>query len=172
MIDTEAASLEDCYNRLGKEDDALRLYRVKVHSMKSSALLIGAVPVGGMAKILEDAARKEEGDTIRRVTPVFLEEWKSYKQRLKGLIKEEPKEELKDISLLLPCLQTLARAMDDMDIDTADAQMKQLRQYQYPADLQDKIEELDIAVNNLDSAQAGMLVEKIMTIINYEGGIE
>ena len=59
--------------------------------MKSSAALIGAVPLAGMAKILEFAAKEHNVEKIRTLTPAFLEEWRSYKNKLKNfvILKEE-----------------------------------------------------------------------------------
>ena len=55
------------------------LYRIKVHSMKSSANLIGATVIGGMAKLLEDAARRGDLTYIANLHPMFNKEWRSYK---------------------------------------------------------------------------------------------
>ena len=62
-------------------------YRIKVHSMKSTANLIGATVIGGMAKFLEDAARREELVVLDTLHPIFIKEWRSYKEKLAECIK-------------------------------------------------------------------------------------
>lgn len=69
-------------------------YRIKVHSMKSSANLIGATVIGGMAKLLEDAARREELDYIDKLHPIFNKEWRSYKEKLADCIQIIQKDEI------------------------------------------------------------------------------
>ena len=90
MIEESAEELENLYQKID-EDDGLAAYRVKAHGMKSSAALIGAVPLAGMAKILEFAAKEHNVEKIRTLTPAFLEEWRSYKNKLKNfvILKEE-----------------------------------------------------------------------------------
>ena len=88
MIDTEAANLEHLYDNLSNED-SLNQYHIKVHGMKSSAALIGIIPLSGMAKVLENAAAIKDIETIHTVTPVFLREWKGYKEKLSSFIEKE-----------------------------------------------------------------------------------
>ena len=152
-IDSEADYLEQCYREIDSNEDALNLYRVKVHAMKSSAALFGAVPLCGVAKFLESAAKDGRIDVIRRVTPVFLEEWRSYKQQIE------------DISVIVELLDRLRYAMEDMDIDVSDEMMEKLRQYEFPGHMQDIIEQLGTAVVNLDSDQAIRLAEELLVQI-------
>lgn len=81
LLDTvkDAESAEQC-------EQAMQQYQIKVHSMKSSAALIGAVSVSGVARMLEYAARDYKEETILQVTPVFLQEWEELKNRLKTAI--------------------------------------------------------------------------------------
>lgn len=164
-IDSEADYLEQCYREIDSNEDALNLYRVKVHAMKSSAALFGAVPLSGVAKFLESAAKDGRIDVIRRVTPVFLEEWRSYKEKLKICIPEEEKQQIEDISVVVELLDRLRYAMEDMDIDVSDEMMEKLRQYEFPGHMQDIIEQLGTAVVNLDSDQAIRLAEELLVQI-------
>lgn len=86
---TEADLLEEFYERIkNKEESAFNSYRIKVHSMKSSANLIGATVLGEMAKTLEDGARKEEESVLEALHPIFLPKWCSYDKVLKELVEE------------------------------------------------------------------------------------
>ncbi len=88
MIETEAATLENIFEHLS-EGDNLNLYHIRVHGMKSSAALIGAIPLSGLAKVLENAADREDIEIIHRLTPIFLAEWRGYKQKLEGTLHPE-----------------------------------------------------------------------------------
>ncbi|MBR4278470.1 MAG: response regulator, partial [Lachnospiraceae bacterium] len=81
MIKRDADRLEEYYKKLeiynGKimNEFALSEYRVLVHSMKSSATLIGIVPLAGMAFILERAAIEKDAKTIGSLNDIFLTDW-------------------------------------------------------------------------------------------------
>lgn len=164
-IDTEADCLEDYYNKLDSDECVIDLYRIKVHAMKSSAALIGAVPISGMAKVLEYAARDGKIEVVKRMTPIFLEEWRGYKDKLKTCISEDEKKTVEDYSMILTLLEMLKIAMEDMDIDVADESMNQLRQYDYPENMQIIVEQLSAAVTNLDSEQVTSSAEKLINQI-------
>ena len=129
------------------------LYRIKVHSMKSSANLIGATVIGGMAKLLEDAARRGDLTYIDNLHPMFNKEWRSYKEKLaeclqiiqKHDILLEKKEPV-DKEEILSCLELLKDAMLEMDIDGMDANM----------------EKLSALVNNMDMEETVSLIEQIV----------
>ena len=88
-MDTEAGQLaqlaENIETAAGMQDlfsKALGQYEVQVHSMKSAAGMVGAVPLSGVARLLEYAARDGKADTVARITPAFLEEWMALRERL------------------------------------------------------------------------------------------
>ena len=87
-IDTEADTLCKLYQNMDS-DDNIHLYHLKVHGMKSSAALIGIIPLSGMAKILENAVDTGDLETVKLLTPVFLKEWRSYKGKLNQFIEVE-----------------------------------------------------------------------------------
>jgi len=160
-IDSEADSLQRYYEELGQSQKALDSYRIKVHAMKSSAALIGASALSGVAKLLEHAARDGRLEIIHSVTAVFLEDWRSYKEKLKPCVPQEEKQSLEDISVVIDLLENLRMAMEDMDIDASDAAMEEVRRYAFKESVQSFIDELSTAVVNLDSERVTELVEQI-----------
>lgn len=161
-IDSEADQLESYYQEIDNSPEALRLYRVKVHSMKSSAALIGAMSLNGVAKLLEYAARDDRLDTVQNVTPVFLEEWRSYKEKLKVCIPQEKKQPIENTDEVVDLLERLRYAMEDMDIDVSDEMMEQIRQYEFPKHIQELVEKLSAAVVNLDSEETARLTDELI----------
>ena len=85
-IDYEADSLETLYENIGSKTGN-KEYCTKVHSMKNSAATIGIICLAGMAKVLEDASRAGDVETVQILTPVFLGKWRSYKALLEQVYK-------------------------------------------------------------------------------------
>lgn len=157
----EADFLEDCYNSLENEEGNVRKYRIKVHSMKSTAALIGADSLSESAKELEKAAKEGNLAFIKDNTIEFLEEWRSYKKRLSVLMNDEEKADIEDNSVILEILEKLKGAMDDMDIDESDELMKSLLKYNYSEKITEKMNVLSSAVVDLDSDLAAKIIDEI-----------
>ena len=158
----EAEFLQNCYEQLERDETMQDSYRIKVHAMKSSAALIGITGLSEKAKALEMAAKDGDKAYILENTEAFLEEWRSYKEKLSVCIKEEEKEELSDFSILGEKLENLKEAMEFMDIDKADEIMKEIRSYEYSDEISKKIERLGSAVVNLDGDAVNDLVDSIL----------
>lgn len=60
-------------------------YRIAVHSLKSSARLIGALQLSEDAKNLEAAANERRTEEIVAATPALLDLYRSYRQKLSPL---------------------------------------------------------------------------------------
>lgn len=143
----------------------LEQYRIQVHAMKSLAATVGLMPLSGVAKILEYAARDGKISTVASITPAFLEEWRSYRQKLKGVfgIGTELKKEVTDASIIRALVEMLRLSMQEMDIDQADQIISQLREYEYPDEVEQNIQKLADAVTNLDSEEAERLAELLIS---------
>ena len=139
-------------------------YRIQVHAMKSLAATVGILPLSGTAKLLETAARDGNTAIIQSVTPVFLTEWRSYRQKLKGVlgIDAQEKTEITDTSVIQALVEMVRLSMQEMDIDHADELISQLRTYQYEKDLGENIQLLAEAVTNLDTEETGRLADLIL----------
>lgn len=172
FADTEYMSLKQFLEILeedGAEEQsaqAMEQYRIKVHSMKSSAAMIGAVSLAGVARMLEYAARDQKKERIIQLTPAFLEEWQVMKQQLAPLLKtaapqENGQKPEADPQMTAEYLRLLQEAMEDMDIDTADEIIQQIKRFHYPDRVLSNIEKLELAVANLDAEQTGVEIEKM-----------
>ncbi len=166
-MERESKRLRSIYSEL-KEDDGeenLRLYRVQVHAMKSSSLMIGAILVSALAKKLEFAARDKQMDIIHRFTDMFLEEWDELFVRMTEYFPGgEAETELKPFSSeeVLSCAKQINDAMEEMDVDRADELVQKLKAYSYEADTKTLMEDLFLAVENLDVEKTRETVNKIM----------
>ena len=149
----------------GEMEQALNAYRIKVHSMKSSAAAIGAVPLSGVAQLLEKLAKDGEADKIISITPAFLDEWYSFKERLECMVKEadipDQSGKTADPAIVSTYLDVIEKSMDDMDIDILDSTMGVLMEYEYPEEIAEYMNKLKNAVANLDDEETMELLKII-----------
>ncbi len=148
----DAEELNGYYTELENEE-MLKNYRTKVHSMKSSAAIIGIVPLAGMAKVLENAARDGDVTTIRQLHSVFIQNWLEYKENLKPFAKEQTgnKKATDFPNEINAILQEMKAAAEDMDIDGMDEGVKKLEEYQFEGEQAEFFENIKRAAINLDA---------------------
>ena len=163
QIDSAAEQLEQAYGRM-TEPEQLDRYRIQVHAMKSLAATVGILPLSGMAKILEYAARDGRVDVVSSVTPAFLEEWRSYREKLRGVfdLGTVERKEVTDYAVMQALVEMVRLSMQEMDIDQADQLMGQLKAYDYPQDMGQNIRKLGEAVTNLDPEEADRLADQLI----------
>lgn len=168
VISLHADRLENYYQKL-PEKEAWEEYRILVHGMKSSAATVGIIPLAGMAKILEYAAGAKDLDRVSRVHGVFLEEWRSYEEKLSGVFDigaEVPVTgEMYDPDIVKGLLSIIQKSMEDFDVDRADAAMEQLKSFQYPEELQREMKALQAAIVDVDSDAVSGMIGKIKDVI-------
>ena len=122
--------------------------------MKNSASTVGIIPLAGMAKVLEDAARNSEVEVLRTMMPVFLDCWYSYRTKLEVLVQENdsvPKKNTDDFAEDIgQLLQAINKAAEDMDIDALDALGKELDIFCFNEDVQEKVNKIHKAIAEFD----------------------
>ncbi len=169
QIDHSADRLETFYSHIA-EPGQTEQYRIQVHAMKSLAATVGILPLFGVAKLLEYAAKDGNIEVIVSVTPVFLREWRSYRGKLQGVfgIEETAKKEAADSAVILALVEMVRFSVQEMDIDEADRIMAQLQGYAYPDRIGGSMQKLAEAVTSLDveavEACAAVLAEQLAYI--------
>ncbi len=172
LMDTEAATLEKLYGQIENRAqlaesecvDAQEGYRIKVHTMKTAAATIGAIALSGVARLLEKAAQENTWEIVDKVTPIFLKEWRIYKEKLAVCIKEETlQKQTMDVEEVENLLRTLSIAMEDMDVDAADEVMDCLKRFEYSEEMQKKVDALGVVVLNLDGEETSRMVVDIIS---------
>lgn len=152
-IRPEADILENAYNEIiaTGDDEVLAQFRIKVHSMKSTATLLGCVPVAGMAATLEYAARDKNIGLISDMTPHFLKKWREYYDKFSFTQTEDnDKKEIEDVSVIREYLIKLKDAVQVFDVHGADSYLDTLKEYSYEDDAKAILDKISVAVNNLD----------------------
>ena len=172
-LETEAESLDIFYREIKQNPDMLSQYRIKVHAMKSTANLIGAIVLGGMAKLLENAARDNDIATIEAVHGIFIREWLSYKEKLRDCVRNadgvkleiSTKEIAADNAVIKSYLESLRTAMEEFDVDAMDEIMKNLESFRYTDGLEPLITKLSAFVTNMDCEQGQILIAEILNTL-------
>ncbi len=164
----EAEKLKKVYDKLSESDDSewVKQYRVQVHSMKSSANLVGALKLGTTAKALEDAAREENVEFILNETQLFLDEWEHLGKLMKenlftNIQNKEMKQEL-NRETVVENLEELKTALNDMDVDKIDEIMAVINSYSYPEEMSEIISHLNALITDLDEDNAVPLINELL----------
>jgi len=152
-LDYDAKELEQLFADVDNEAGRTA-YCTKIHSMKNSASTVGIIPLAGMAKVLEDAARKNDENILLTVMPIFMESWLSYREKLAVLKPESFVDEGKkaedytdEIGQLL---EKMNIAAEEMDIDSLDAIGKELAKYHFDDNKQNAVEKIQKAIAEFD----------------------
>lgn len=158
QIDTAADCLEQAYEQISNTD-YLESYRIQVHAMKSLAATIGILPLSGVAGVLESAAKNGKIEVLLSMTTIFLDQWRSYRQKLQGVfdIGIRAKKPITDYSVIQALVEMVRFSMQEMEIDRADELIKQLREYDFPTKIEQNIQKLAEAVTNLDIEESDRL---------------
>ncbi len=169
MISRDSGRLQAFYeefkymNTASPEDYVMSEYRVLVHSMKSSATLVGIIPLAGMALLLEKAAATGDLDTIRSLHDVFIRNWNAYEERLAPLFeKEEGSGGAEfDREVFIAHLDKLMEASEMLDVDTMDPEAKAVMATSLPWDGKKDVQTLLGAVAALDIVAINSVAEKL-----------
>ncbi|MCR5666540.1 MAG: response regulator [Eubacterium sp.] len=169
LATSDANELREYYQQLKADPenpDALTHYRIKVHAMKTSAALCGALQVHGAAAQLEYAARDKKVQQILETTEYFLEFWIKVYLEFKAYFESNSDVDAKEGNIheeaLLSLLKQLITSMNAYDIKGSDAIVKELDSYRNDAALQEVLEELKVAVANLDAEGCEQICKKII----------
>ena len=135
------AALIEQYN----QERDYRNYTIQVHSLKSSARLIGALELSEQAKRLEACGNAEDQQTIEAETPALLRTYRSYADQIRQIF-ESPEDEaakpLLEEKRLREALETLSEVAEVFDFDSADLIMETLSKYRMPEPFQESYEKL------------------------------
>ncbi|MCR5546173.1 MAG: response regulator [Lachnospiraceae bacterium] len=177
LLPVSAEKLNGYYEKLlGKEnlEEAFDDYRILVHSMKSLSATVGIISLAGPAKLLEYSAKDKNLDEIERVHPIFIKEWLSYQEKIKGVFGigvEETKEKKQGNAFIcLKLAQIIIQALYNMDIDAADMAVKKLKEFTFSEEADQYIPAIEAAVTGLDETAAKESLQKMLDILKETGG--
>ena len=137
-------------------------YTIKVHALKSSARIIGAVEFGEDAQLLENAGKSGDVDYLHKHHAAFMETLRSFAEPLEKFfaVEETDKPEV-DADLMADVFAEIKSAADDMDSDRLQDIFAEMNDYKIPDDLNKLWTSLVAAANNYD-------YELILSLLNND----
>ncbi|MCR5342043.1 MAG: DegV family EDD domain-containing protein [Butyrivibrio sp.] len=132
-------------------------YTIKIHALKSSCKLIGALKTSKKAENLEMAGKADDIEFIKEHHDEFMKEYKAYKEKLSKVF-EEPRDEtaqkrskpVADAFLLGIVYDGLKEAAEAMDYSAVEDIMNDIKRYEIPDDEKEKFEALSARASQLD----------------------
>ncbi|MBR1476722.1 MAG: response regulator [Lachnospiraceae bacterium] len=124
-------------------------YTTKVHALKSSARIIGAMALSEFAAKLEKAGNEEDTESIERDTPALLEEYRSFIESLRDN-KEEEKLPLISAVKLMEAYRALREFAASLDFDNAEFIINEVDKYRLPKAEEKRYAGIKEALMNLD----------------------
>ena len=117
---------------LGQDElskEALEMYTIQVHGMKTVLSNVGNEELSKVAHTLEKAGEKTDFDTIKTLTPSFVESLREIAEELSLKLGQEPDEaDDEDMEFLRSQLLIIEQACEDFDINEADDALYELEQ--------------------------------------------
>ena len=125
-------------------------YTVKVHALKSSARIIGAMELSEKARLLEAAGDAKDTETIEQDTKALITLYRSYEESLSGLT--ETDEELPEVpeATLLDAYGALSEFADSMDYELSRMVLDSMKEYKLDPSDKDRFSRIRTALSQLD----------------------
>ena len=140
--------IETYFNQLDVKN-----YTVKVHALKSSARLIGAMQLSKDAAHLESCGDEENWEEIHEMTPGLLAEYRLLASKLQELLEagseEDDREEIAADSLE-EAYRGIREYVEAFDFDAADSILEMLEAYMIPETEKERYERVKEMVMKLD----------------------
>ena len=138
-IDTNSEVICNAY-----DNDDIRMYTVKVHALKSSARIIGANELSALAESLENAGNKGDIDFINANHNKLITDYNKWYDKLVPLKEADssdgrepiPEEELGE------AYEALKEVVPQMDYDSVEMILEQLKGFKLPDEDETRINEL------------------------------
>ena len=147
---TKADEIQSFYESENIDD-----YTIRVHALKSSARIIGAMSLSEKARLLEEAGKNKDKEYINDKTPELLEEFRTFGKKLHAIFdeKNDDTKELISKEKLQDAYNTIYELALMMDYDSLELIFDSLKAYSF--------EEKD----NLKLAN----IKKTMEDLNWDG---
>ena len=157
-IDEKALELQQFYEAEDWEN-----YEIKVHALKSTSRLIGALELSKMAEQLESFAAKKEISEIQNNHKNLLDLFLSFKKTLKSIVEEKsansPKPEISKEELEEE-IKKLISSADTFDIDGLDMIISHLSDYSLPLDFSQKFDKIQKSIEKVDFKELRVLLSQ------------
>ena len=144
-IDEKSSEIRGFY-----ESEDWKNYTIKVHALKSSARIIGAMKLSALAQELEDAGNANDAEKIKAKTDEFLSMYEEYKKTLSPIDPSlyadgESDDDRADVdpAMLADAYSSLKEFCDAEDYDLAEMVLGSLKEFKLPPDDDKRIKEIE-----------------------------
>ena len=160
-LESREKEISDYYNEENWAD-----YTVKVHALKSSARLVGAMALGDDAEKLEMAGKEGNIDYIKGNTDKLLKDLHSYKDILAPVFEETEKEDAPqdqhfDNIIIDSAYDTLRKAVAKKDERIIDMTLKEIAEYDVPKEHRERLDKITQYFEQRDYDQIEKLLSEV-----------
>ncbi|MBR1657395.1 MAG: response regulator [Synergistaceae bacterium] len=132
------------------KNDDIKNYTIKVHALKSSARLIGAMELSGQAAYLEECGNNNDTSSIADLTPDLLSNYRRCKEELAArFAKDDDKEEITS-ERLHEAYEAIKEFTEMFDSDSIDGIMDMLRGYKIPENESERFNKIAMCADAAD----------------------
>ena len=153
----KADEIQDLYER-GDVDG----FTIKVHALKSSARIIGAVKLSDMARNLEMAGKQKDTDFIRQNTAELLLKYRELDQNLQALDRQAGKRPELSEDMRKEAFQTMAEIAESMDFGMMENLLQDLKKYELSPEDTNTLKQIEGLLMELDWDGIGKTVGTVM----------
>lgn len=156
-IDEKAFELQQFF-----EAEDWKNYEIKVHALKSTSRLIGALKLSKLAEHLEECANNNTVSEIQKNHKNLIDSFLGLKHILQPLLQQEDNQNKIEISKqeLSEKIKLIAEYADDFNIDGLDKLMKELASVKLPLDFSDKFDKIRLSVEKVDFKEVRSLISE------------
>ena len=131
-------------------NDDIKNYTIKVHALKSSARIIGAMELSEKARLLEEAGNENNTGYIKENTAELLSLYRSYEKILSSV--SEKSEDLPDVpaDMLADAYGGLSEFAQIQDYELARMVVDSLKEYRLPESDEERFKRIDSKLAQMD----------------------
>ena len=150
-IEMKSSEIEGYY-----QSGDLNNYTIRVHALKSSARLVGALALGDDAERMESAGKTEDLDYIRAHHDELMQEYRSYREKLGTVCGKDSagsKEDTRPVAdrpIMEAFYDMLNEAAEAMDTDALEQSFLEMKDYRIPKEDEDLFKQLEEAFKSFD----------------------
>ena len=138
-------------------------YEIKVHALKSTSRLIGALKLSKLAEHLEECAAKNDASEVHKNHKILVDSFLEYKSILEPFTEnasqDSQKPELSEAELKEK-IKKLIEYADSFDIDGLDNLIKELKAFSLPLDFSQKFDNICKSIENVDFKELRILLSE------------
>ncbi len=136
-------------------------YTIKVHALKSSSRLVGALKLGDDAEALEDAGKKKYIDFISNNHDKMMNEFKEIIDALSPEFGKQEDLPLIDADMLADAYAGLSEFAENMDYELSKMVMDSVKEYNLPPDDEERFQRINTKLSQMDWDGIKEIIEEV-----------